>query len=66
MKFSMTCNCGDTMTMDAANIEEAKKKFKEMMTEEMIAKHFADKHAGQTVPPLAQVHAMIDKEVKAA
>lgn len=66
MKFSMTCSCGDTMTMDAANRDEAVAKFKAMMTEEMAAKHFADKHPGQTAPPIAQIHAMIDQQVKEA
>ncbi len=53
------------MTVDAANREEAVAKFKAMMTEEMTAKHMAEKHAGQPVPPLAQIHAMIEEKVQA-
>lgn len=65
MKFSMTCSCGDVVPMEAANREEAVAKYKAMMTEEMAAKHFADKHPGQAVPPIDQIHAMIEKEVQA-
>jgi len=65
-KFSMTCTCGDVMTMDAANRDEAVSKFQTMMTPEMTAKHMAEKHAGEAVPSIEQVHAMIAQQVQAA
>ena len=64
-KFSMTCSCGEVMTMDAENREEAVGKFKAMMTAEIIEKHMAEKHAGQPVMSVTDCHAMIDKEVVA-
>lgn len=62
--FSMTCQCGDTMTMDAKDRNEAVAKFKAMMTPDAISAHMADKHPGQPVMETAQVHAMIEQGVK--
>ena len=59
----MTCSCGDTMKMDASDRNEAVKKFKAMMTKEMIEKHMKEKHPGQPVMSVADCHAMIEKEV---
>jgi len=64
-KFSMTCQCGDTMTMDAKNRNEAVTKFKAMMTPDAIAAHMADKHPGKPVMETAQVHASIEQQVQA-
>lgn len=63
-KYMMKCSCGDEMNMDAMTIEEAIGKFKAMMTVEMVAKHFADKHAGDVVPPQDQVMKMIEETTK--
>lgn len=62
-KFSMTCTCGDKVTVDADTREEAVQKLKDQMTAEATASHFAEKHQGQEVPALEQVHAMIDQTV---
>lgn len=51
------------MTVDAANRDEAVAKFKAMMTQDAVNQHFAEKHAGQPVPPYDQVMAMIDQNV---
>ena len=59
----MKCNCGDTMDMEAENRDEAVKKFKDMMTQEAIDAHMADKHPGQPGMTMADCHAMIEKEV---
>jgi hypothetical protein len=64
-QFSMTCTCGDTMMIDAANRDEAVQKFKDMMTPETIANHMAEKHPGQLMT-VAQVHTGIEQQVKAA
>ena len=66
MKFSMTCTCGDVMPMDAANREEAVSKMKAMMTADMIAKHMKEKHPSEAVPPVAEVHAMIEQKMMPA
>lgn len=63
-KYMMKCSCGDVMNMDAMTIEEAIEKFKAMMTADMVAKHFADKHAGQPIPPQDQVMMMIEQTTK--
>lgn len=66
MKFTMTCTCGDVVPMEAANREEAVGKYKTLMTEDMIAKHMAEKHPGQPLISVAQAHMMIDQGVVAA
>lgn len=63
--FSMTCSCGDTMTVDAATRQEAAQKLKAIMTPDAVARHMAERHAGQPVLPLSQVHAMIEQNVRA-
>lgn len=62
MKYSFTCTCGDIMSVDAENKEEAVAKLKEMMSgEEVIAQHMAEKHAGEPVPSQEQIHMMIEQ-----
>lgn len=63
MKFKMTCTCGDVMEVDAADLSGAVEMFKKMMNEEAVAKHFAEKHAGQPVPTMDQVHMNISASV---
>lgn len=59
----MKCTCGDVMTVDAANKEEAVTKLKEMMSPDAVAQHFSDKHPGQPVPSQDQVGANIESSV---
>lgn len=54
-KYSMACTCGEVMTVDAGNREEAVEKLAGMMNEESVAKHFSEKHQGQMVPNQDQV-----------
>lgn len=61
MKYSMTCTCGEKMSVEAANREEAIEKLKAMAGEEATAQHMADKHPGDPVPTQEQVAAMIDQ-----
>ena len=63
-KYSMTCTCGDTMTVDADSREQAVDKFKGMMTEDAIAQHCADKHPGEPVPSKEQSDMMIEQTTK--
>lgn len=62
--FSMTCTCGDVMTMEAETRDEAVQKLKDMMTAEAISAHMAEKHAGQPEMSVEDCHAMIEKEVQ--
>ncbi len=66
MKYSMTCSCGDVMDMEAATRDEAVQKLKDMMNEEMLGKHMAEKHPGTPVMSVADCHAMIEKDVMPA
>ena len=62
-KFKMTCACGDTMTVDAADRDDAVMQFKNMMDESAINAHMAEKHPGDPVMSVAQCHAMIEQQV---
>ncbi len=64
--FSMTCTCGHVMKTDASTKEEAVRKIKAMMSPGAIAQHMAERHPGQPVLPVAQVHAMIEQGVRPA
>ncbi len=65
-KFSMTCSCGDIMSVDAENHDEAVMKMKGMMTQEAINQHMAEKHPGDPVMSMAECHAAIEKDLVAA
>ena len=65
MKFSMTCDCGDTMGIEANTREEAVMKMKSMMTQDAIDAHMAQRHPGRTMT-VAQVHMGIEKDLVAA
>lgn len=58
-KYSTTCTCGDVISVDASNVQEAVMKLKGIMNADAIAKHMADKHKGQPVPTLEQAHMLI-------
>jgi hypothetical protein len=65
--FSMTCTCGHTMTVDAANRDEAVSKFKAGMTQQALDDHMRQYHQpGDPKPTLEQSHAMIEQMVAAA
>ena len=62
-KFNMTCSCGDTMTVEAADRNGAVAQFKAMMTEESIKAHMDEKHPGQPTISVADCHAQIERDV---
>ena len=64
MKYSMTCSCGDVMSIDAGSREDAVSKMKKMMDASAIAKHMADKHPGEPVPSVSDIHKQIDSDLK--
>ena len=52
------------MNMEAETREEAVQKFKDMMTEDAIKQHMAEKHPGDPLMSVAQCHAMIEQNVE--
>ena len=52
------------MAVDAANRDEAVGKLKYMMNADMVAKHMAEKHSGEPLPSVDQVHGMIDQTTR--
>ena len=64
-EFSMTCSCGDVMKVSAESREDAVMQLKTMMNGEMIAKHMAEKHPGEAVPSMADMHMMIEQNTQA-
>lgn len=65
-KFSMTCSCGDVMSVDASTREEAVAQMKDMMTQEAINGHMQEKHSGSPEMTMADCHAMIEKNLAPA
>jgi hypothetical protein len=64
MTYEMKCDCGKTVTVEAANRDEAIQKVKEIMTEDAIKEHMAAEHPGEPVPTVEQAHAMIGQYLK--
>jgi hypothetical protein len=62
--YSMTCSCGENMSVDAPTREDAVKMLQGGMTEANIAEHMKQHHAGEPVPSVEQVHGMIAELVK--
>ena len=52
------------MPVEADSRAEAVSKLQAMMTEDMIAQHMKDKHPGEPVPSVADIHAMIDQKIE--
>jgi hypothetical protein len=63
-KFSMTCTCGHVISVDAASRQDAAQMIKNIMTADAVAAHMKEKHPGQPLIPVSQVHAMIDQNVQ--
>jgi hypothetical protein len=58
--YSMTCSCGETMSVDAANRDEAVKTLQSWMTAGSIAQHMKDHHKpDEAIPSVDQIHGMI-------
>lgn len=66
MKYAMTCSCGHEMSVDAENRDEAVSKMKMMMGEQAIAQHMAEKHPGEPMVSVGEVHAGIEKDLQPA
>lgn len=65
--YSMTCTCGETMTLQAANRDEAVGMFKAGMTQVALDDHMRQFHKPTDAKPtVEQAHAMIDQMVAAS
>jgi hypothetical protein len=65
--FSMTCTCGHTVTIDAANRDDAVAKFKQGMTQSALDDHFREHHQPtEQKPTLDQALRGIEQMVAAA
>ena len=65
-QYHMTCSCGHDIKVDAKNRDEAVSKIQSMMGEKAIDAHLKEKHKGEPVPSVAQVHQMIAQNTVAA
>jgi len=52
------------METEAGSRQEAVQKIKDMMTPEAVAQHMAEKHPGEPVLSVEEVHAGIEQGVK--
>lgn len=51
------------MKLESATREEAVSKLKSMMNDSAVAAHMKEKHPGEPMIPVAQVHAIIEKNL---
>ena len=47
MTYSMTCSCGEVMTVQGNTRDEAVKNLKSLMNEESVTEHMGRKHTGR-------------------
>ncbi len=64
MTYSMTCSCGDVMTVRGRTREKAVTKMKTLLNETTIYEHMAQKHMNDRVPDIQQVHAVIEQDLE--
>ncbi len=57
--YSMTCSCGDVMKLEASSREDAIEKLQGMMTADAIKGHMMEKHPGDAIPTVEQIHGQI-------
>ena len=62
--FQMTCACGDTMKVESATREQAVSELKTMMSEAAVAAHMKEKHPGEPMIPVPEVHSIIEKTLR--
>ncbi len=64
MTYSMTCSCGDIMTIKAGTRKKAVRNMKALLNEAAVYEHMAQKHMRDAVPTIEQVHAIIQQNLK--
>jgi hypothetical protein len=63
--FHMTCSCGHDIKVDAKDRADAISKIQSMMDRKAIEAHIKEKHPGEPVPSVSQVHQMIAQHTAA-
>ena len=63
-KYSITCTCGEIISVDAGSKEEAITKLKDMMNEEAVMNHISESHSGESAPTVQEIHSIIDKTMQ--
>ena len=63
-EYSMTCSCGDEMKVDADSRKEAIMILQDMMNETAIKSHMAEKHPGEPIPSVKEIHEMIAESLE--
>jgi hypothetical protein len=66
MKYSLTCSCGDVMTVKGRTRAKAVRSMQAVMNESTLYEHMSQKHIGESVPSIQQVHAIIEQSLKTA
>ncbi len=64
MTYRMTCSCGDVVTTRAGTREKAVRNMKALLSEAAVYEHMAQKHIGDRIPTIEQVHAVIEQNLK--
>lgn|GEM_PF-994231 len=59
-KWQVNCSCGDNFEVEAETKEEAMEAMKMKMTPDVVAGHWAEKHAGEEMPSEEQMMGMLD------
>jgi hypothetical protein len=66
MKYSLSCSCGDIMTVRGRTRAKAVRSMKSVINEITLYEHMAQKHIGEAVPTIRQVHTAIEQNLKTA
>ena len=57
--FQMTCSCGHEIKVQAADRDDAVRRIQATMGKDAIAAHIKERHPGEPMPTVEQVHAVI-------
>jgi hypothetical protein len=57
--FQMTCSCGHEIKVQASDRDDAVRRIQATMGKDAIEAHIKEKHPGEPMPSIEQVHAMI-------
>ncbi len=64
--YIVECTCGHDLQVEAPVRESAVQQMKKMMDEKGIEDHYAKYHLGERIPPVEEVHAHIEHDIKEA
>ncbi len=66
MTYSLACSCGDILSVKGQTREDAVNHMKTLMSAATVYEHMAQKHIGDSVPTIEQVHEIIEQNLKAS